>query len=808
MSKKTSSISHSGNNQEFSELQTRHMLHSHLQAITSPLAHQKNIIRFADKRITVLTPCLFRIEESETGVFCDEATQAVWFRDMSPVVFRIEQQKEELKVITEKLTLIIRDKIENSSVVFQDGTEQMLSNKDNLLGTYRTLDCCDGDYWFPYGGKREEGHTITLENGVISRTGVALYDDSKSLILSGDGKIVPRGNEETDIYVFAYGRDYRGALKALYRICGTTPLLPRFALGNWWSRYHAYTEEEYLEKMDGFADKDIPFTVATVDMDWHWSENMPGNVSGWTGYSWNTNLFPDYERFLKSLHERNLYVTLNLHPADGVRSFEDMYEDMAEHMGLNPESKETIPFDMSKEEFINAYFDVLHKPYEKKGVDFWWIDWQQGEKSTMEGLDPLWALNHYHYLDIAKEKDALILSRYAGIGSHRYPIGFSGDTHVTWDTLKYLPYFTATASNCGYTWWSHDIGGHMFGIKDDELFVRFIQFGVFSPINRLHSTKNPTFSKEPSMYKNGSGLIAREFLKLRHAMIPFLYSAACETTEQGLALIEPMYYEYPCDDEAYKCPGQYFFGRQMIVAPITERSSAYGMATKKVWLPEGTWTDVFTGDAYQGGRWLDMTRYTDTFPLLAKAGGFFVLDGKINGNKIELPEVLRIMSFQGNGSYKLYEDKDGHRATTLFCSEYLEDKKHKITICEKDEHGILPIREFRVELRNILNGEIEVLENGKSVDFRVRRGEYITVILPNVNAESMYEIIVNEVSTEEQKKQKAIQRILTEFEMCNDEKNNIYSRICETKNAEEYKKVVQNSNIHELYKLRLMEVSL
>ena len=143
----------------------------------------------------------------------------------------------------------------------------------------------------------------------------------------------------------------------------------------------------------------------------------------------------------------------------------------------------------------------------------------------------------------------------------------------------------------------------MNGIKDDELFVRFVQFGVFSPVNRLHSTKNNTFSKMPDCYKKGAREIVKNFLRLRHSMIPFLYSAVCENEEKGLALIEPMYYAYPHQEDAYNCPGQYLFGRELIVAPIAEKSKSYHMSSANVWLPEGTWTDIFTGHTYQGGKW-------------------------------------------------------------------------------------------------------------------------------------------------------------------------------------------------------------
>ncbi len=467
------------------------MLDKHLIAKTEPAALQENMVVRKDVRITVLGSRLFRIEQQPEGHFCDQATQTVWFRRAGQTAFSVSEEQEGAKLViaTDSVTLVWTGSVEESYVVFAGQEEKcFLNNRENLLGTYRTLDCCDGDQFVCFDRDGQPREKITLGYGVASRDGVALLDDSQSLVLREDGMLERRGYPEKDDYVFAYGKDYRGALKALFAICGKTPLIPRFALGNWWSRYHAYTEKEYLHTIENFEEREIPLTVATVDMDWHWSETLDarkqitangkndalhGGSEGWTGYSWNTDLFPDYKRFLGKLHEKNLHTTLNLHPALGVRYFEDCYEEMAKAVGTDPASEQQIPFDMTDETFINAYFKVLHKPYEQDGVDFWWIDWQQGQDSKLEGLDPLWALNHYHFLDNGVEHAPLILSRYSGIGSHRYPLGFSGDTLVTWESLQYLPYFTATASNAGYCWWSHDIGGHMCGCKDDELYVRF-----------------------------------------------------------------------------------------------------------------------------------------------------------------------------------------------------------------------------------------------------------------------------------------------------------------------------------------------
>ena len=463
--------------------------------------------------------------------------------------------------------------------------------------------------------------------------------------------------------------------------------------------------------MDKFEKRQVPFTVATVDMDWHWSDSLDeqfkitqsgkndawhGGAHGWTGYSWNHNLFPDYKKFLADLKQKNLAVTLNLHPAMGVRYFEDSYVEMAKAMEIDPKTEQCVEFDITDERFINAYFEILHRPYEEDGVSFWWIDWQQGNESKIEGLKPLWALNHYHFMDHSLEHTPLILSRYCGVGSHRYPVGFSGDTYVSWETLHYLPYFTATASNLGYGWWSHDIGGHMSGSKDDELYIRFLQFGVFSPINRLHSSCCETFSKEPGYFRNGVGLIAEEYLRFRHRLIPFLYTAAYENKEKGCTLIEPMYYEYPEKEEAYQFQGQYLFGKQLLVAPIVSKSVAYGIAAQNVWLPEGKWTDIFTGFIYTGGKIVEMHRYLEEIPVLASEGTILVLDSEKNTNSIENPEMLEVWLFNGNGSYTLYEEYEDEYeivvlrndesdeafnhifAREIACMQWLNEEKEKL----------------------------------------------------------------------------------------------------------------------------------
>ena len=220
----------------------------------------------------------------------------------------------------------------------------------------------------------------------------------------------------------------------------------------------------------------------------------------------------------------------------------------------------------------------------------------------------------------------LTFSRYAGVGSHRYPIGFSGDTVITWASLDFQPYFTATASNVGYGWWSHDVGGHFFGYKDDELTVRWTQFGVFAPITRLHSSDGPFNTREPWRYGERARRVMTSFLRLRHRLVPYLYTMNRRAHVDGEPLVQPMYYEHPHDADAYRVRNQYLFGDRLLVAPITTPADrATGLGAVRAWLPPGRWTDVFTGVTYRGGTTILLHRDLDTIPVLAPAGAILPL---------------------------------------------------------------------------------------------------------------------------------------------------------------------------------------
>ncbi|KAK6527371.1 hypothetical protein TWF281_010551 [Arthrobotrys megalospora] len=623
-----------------------------------PIALMDAIVKGEKYRFTVLTDRLIRYEWALDGKFEDRASTFAINRSFPLPEYRVVEGKAEIEIITKFFHLTY-----NGDRFSQNGLTVALAGKDtawgtlwrygilengNLGGTARTLDEIDG--------------RCPVGTGILSRAGIASIDDSNSILFDGNGFVIPRpSGDRIDGYLFCYGRDYKAAIKALYVLSGRQPPLPRWALGNWWSRYYPYSDAEYLALMDKFSDQKVPLTVAVLDMDWHLVADDRVPHSGWTGYTWNEKLFPDPANFGEELHRRGLKITLNDHPHGGIHCHEAAYEDMAKSLGHDTTHKAPITFDATNKAFLDAFFDIVHRPIEKEACDFWWIDWQQGPYSKIDGMDPLWLLNHFHFLDNSKmAKHPLVFSRYAGPGSQRYPIGFSGDTVTSWKSLEFQPEFTATASNIGYGWWSHDIGGHFHGYRSDELVTRWVQFGVFSPIMRLHSSNSYWSSKEPWHYQTEYQDIMIHYLRLRHRLIPYIYSMSVNDSNPPLPLVQPMYWSYPLHPEAYTVPNQYYFGTQAFVVPMVRpRDDRTGLAMAKAWIPPGRHIDIFTGIIYDGDRILNLYRYLAEYPVLCPEGAIVPLDiSKTPSNGALNPSGFEIIIVVGrDGRFEIFEDE-------------------------------------------------------------------------------------------------------------------------------------------------------
>ena len=681
--------------------------------MTQSLPGPDGTIRGEHYRITPVTPRAVRLEWSPTGEFEDRPSTFAIHRDLPPQPVQVRREGGRLLVISEHyrleydegpfstngLQVQVTGAVSAYHSVWRYGQDLSLPAHQegrrsgapvraldgNLGGAARTLDEADGP--------------IPLEPGVNSRYGYAVIDDSESMVFDAEGRLQPRDAAPgtIDVYVFAAGHDHIGALEDFHALSGPQPLLPRYALGNWWSRFHRYSEASYLELMERFRQERVPLSVAVIDMDWHVTDVDPKHGSGWTGYTWNRKLFPDPARFQQELHDRGLAVTLNVHPADGVRAFEEAYPEMCRALGREADG-EPIAFDAADPAFMDAYFDVLHRGLEALGTDFWWVDWQSGPYSRRAGLDPLWVLNHGHFEDSARGAHRpLTFSRYAGPGSHRYPVGFSGDSVTSWESLAFQPRFTAAGANIGYGWWSHDIGGHMEGYRDDELAARWVQFGVFSPIMRLHSSNSPFSGKEPWRYGPAAAATMAEHLRLRHRLLPYLHAMNRRAHFEGRSLVEPTYFVDP-SPEAYEHLDQYSFGSELLVAPITQPAARdTGRGAVEVRLPAGRWIDIATSLAYQGGRTLRMHRDLTSIPVLLRAGGILPLaaTGENPWAQNTLPGLEVLIAAGENGTFELWEEPDEGR---WICTNFTLDTDDGALRISSDGAGFGPGRSLSLRL--------------------------------------------------------------------------------------------------------------
>lgn len=671
----------------------------------NPKADAKAVVTSGNVRFTVLTPQLIRMEWSADGQFEDRATLTFVNRETPVPEFKVRESKSKLTITTPALTLTylkngkFSDK--NLKAVFTlNGREVVwtpgMENPQNLLGTTRTLDGADGS-------KLKE----PMEQGILSRAGWSLIDDSQRHVLTPDGsewkewvEARPEGDRQ-DLYLFAYGHDYKQALADYALVAGRAPMPPKYTLGYWWSRYWQYSDNEFVDLVNKLKSMDVPIDVLIVDMDWHetWGlrkSNSPkdeyGQRIGWTGYTWQKELFPSPANFLKWTENEELKVALNLHPASGIQPYEAVYNDFTKEYGWSEKGK-SVPFKIDERKWADAYFKTVLEPMERNGVDFWWLDWQQWKESKYTpGLSNTFWLNHTFFNHAERQNPGLrpfIYHRWGGLGSHRYPLAFSGDTYATWPMLAYLPYFTATASNVNYGWWGHDIGGHMFHktqkATDPELYTRWLQYGVFTPIFKTHSTKDPRIERCIWCFPDHMFLM-RDAIRLRYTLAPYIYNAARENYDTGVGMCRPMYYDYPESDKAYETPEQFMFGNDILATTITQPvDSITGLAPRTIWFPEGTWFDCATGSMYEGGRTEELHYTLAENPHYAKAGSIIPMNPATVKN-LQQPCDTLVLTFipGGDGQLRHYED-DG-------MSQQYKTNYAVTTVTKKQEGNTVRVR--------------------------------------------------------------------------------------------------------------------
>ena len=689
-------------------------------------------------RITMLTERLIRLEYSEIGKFNDDATQLVVNRIFEKPKFEVKQDN-----------LFIEIKTDYFSLTYAKNSPFKGTSMNTMKNLRIQVNGTESIWYYGHPEVRNYyGCNSTLEDfnkkdfanrGLYSIEGFVSMDDSDSLRFDYDGTVKPVDEENKDyidVYVFVYGKDFGYCMQDYFALTGMPAFIPRYALGNWWCRNLPYTQDEIMGIAKKFNDNDMPLSVFLIDKDWHFrqkpiveenkepaegeeikikEQGLVTNVDDKlyeTGYTFNTDLIPNPKRMIEELHQKGIRVGLSTNPKDGIRDYEYFFEEAKKY--LTPDEKGVIPFAPYDPKFIDVYLKILIHPLEGLGVDFFWNDYNVDTKD----MKATWLLNHYLYKDLARNPDkrGMVLGRSGMIAAHRYPVLYSGKTKVSWDNFKTIPFFNLSASNIGVCWWSHDIGGYNDGIEDSELYIRSVELGAFSPILRFHSDKGKYYKREPWRWDKKTAEIVDDYLRLRHQLIPYLYTEAYEYYDKGMMIFQPLYYLYPkfYDDEVYR--NEYFFGRQLFVTPILNKKDLVMNRTiHHFFLPDGTWYDFFTGQKYIGKHKYIAFYKEEDYPVFAKSGAIIPLSKKSNINNTSAPTDLEIQVFAGeNNTYTMYEDdgisslyQEGYYIKTEISYNYLPSNYTVIVRSVEGKNGIIPDqRNYIIRFRNTKEAQI------------------------------------------------------------------------------------------------------
>ena len=688
--------------------------------LSKAIVNSDNIIKGDKYRISIITPSLIRLEYSETGTFNDLPTLNIWYRNFEKVTYNIQEINNQLIIDNEYFKLIY-----NKEKPFYGGKINPTSNlRVTCLSTNKT-------WYYGYHEIRNydmpvyriDDNKYKCKKSLFSLDGFVTIDDSNMDYFDSFGSIVKNESNNIDIYLFMYGTKFFTCLSDYYKITGNPILLPRYAFGNWWSRNITYNSNDINKLINDFKSHEVP--LSTILLNDSWSKQTE---DGHASFTFNSQLFNNPANFINDIHLSNIRLGITINPMNGFSKIETNYDYLKNY--LSPNESGIIPFNVLNARDIDAYLKIIIHPLDNIGIDFYNIDYFNPNQ-----LKELMLLKHYHLFDIKRNKNKrpMIYGYNTNIMSHRDSILYYGKSTVSWDSLIKMCKFNCDSANMGVSYFSHDIGGFYKGIEDMELYTRFIQLGVFSPILKLNSDDSKYYKRLPWQWGIKTYQIAKDYLRLRHKLIPYLYSENYRYYKLGIPFIQPLYYQYPSfyDDELYS--REYYFGSQLFISPIVKHKDYIMNRTiHHFFIPEGVWYDFVTGKKFPGGRKYVSFFRDEDYPVFVKAGAIIPMSLNIDNNNISVPTDMEIQIFPGkNNVFNLYEDDgvsneylDGKYLITNIEYNYLPNNYTVIIRPIEGIKGIIPEkRNYKIRFRNTKKSENVItyvnntkLENNTYID--------------------------------------------------------------------------------------------
>ena len=423
-------------------------------------------------------------------------------------------------------------------------------------------------------------------------------------------------------YMVIGGDDYKEILTRYTGLTGRPPMVPSWTFGLWLSTSFTtnYDEETVLSFIDGMLERKIPLTVFHFDCFWM-------KEFQWTDFVWNEDTFKDPEGMLRKIHDRGIKVCCWINPYIGQKS--RLFKEGVEKGYFVKTGDGSVwqwdmwqagmaLVDFTNPDAVKWYQGYLRQLCEM-GVDCFKTDFGEripvqdpyyGPKAAkygiryFDGSDPDKMHNYYTYLynkavydllaEVYGEGNACLFARSATVGGQQFPVHWGGDNLPTYPSLAQSHRGGLSLALCGFGYWSHDIGGFE-GTSSNDIFKRWTQFGLLSSHSRYHGSNA---YKVPWMYGDEAVAVTKAFTELKMRLMPYLYRKAVEAHETGIPMMRPMFLEFPDDRTAPFVDTQYMLGDALLVAPIMNDRGA-----GEYYLPEGLWTDWFTGETVEGGKW-------------------------------------------------------------------------------------------------------------------------------------------------------------------------------------------------------------
>lgn len=549
---------------------------------------------------------------------------------------------------------------------------------------------------------------------------------------------------ELNYYVFT-GPSPAVILSRFTELVGRMPLPPRWALGYQQSRWSYPSETRVREIARGFRDRNIPCDVIYLDIDY---------MDGYRIFTWNTKNFPDPSRMISDLARDGFKIAVIVDPGIKVDTAYAAYRSgLAENVFVHHSDGRTYTgkvwpgvcaFPDFTDDAARRWWGKNFEGLVGAGVKGFWNDMNEPSvfdvpTHTMdpevvhngEGLHSPHAEDHNIYgmemtratregvQSLRPDERVFVLTRASYAGGQRYSAAWTGDNVSSWEHLGMALRMCLNLSVSGQPFVGSDIGGFI-GHPSGELFCRWLELGVFTPLMRAHSVIDAP-NKEPWEYSEAFTSINRKTISLRYTFIPYIYAVMHEASEEGLPAMRPLIFEFPADDRFLGADDAYLFGRNLLVAPVLLE----GERTRTVDLPRGTWYDYWTDTAFAGGGTVTVAAPLETLPLFVKAGAVIPTQQPVQYSDQEPIDPLTLSCFPpdtGDTSRSYYYEDDGHSMKYLK-GEYLSRSvtqvrrpdSIRVTLSECEGTYRPPHRNVVVSIRHCAWSPSSVRINGKTL---------------------------------------------------------------------------------------------